>query len=158
MKNILIILSFSMATSLMSFSEDGNHEYFKGAHFSWNGISYLSASGEIVKSSNRESRDLIFLFGSRSEELKLIDYFYKIQSKLIKFNLEVVGINKSNSGNLKIFLKDKRVIKIQDFKINDQLDRLQFFLTSNESKKIMANFKSIDLRYKNKIAIKYLNG
>ena len=55
-------------------------------------------------------------------------------------------------------MKDKRVIKIQDFKINDQLDRLQFFLTSNESKKIMANFKSIDLRYKNKIAIKYLNG
>ena len=95
---------------------------------------------------------------SRFEELKLIDYFYKIQSKLIKFNLEVVGINKSNSGNLKIFLKDQRVIKIQDFKINDQLDRLQFFLTSNESKKIMANFKSIDLRYKNKIAIKYLNG
>lgn len=158
MKNIVIVLSFFMATSSISFSDNKNYEYFKKAHFSWNGNSYLSNSGELVKINNEGSRDLIFLFGSRFEKLKLIDYFYKIQSKLINFNLEVVGINKSNSGNLIISLKDKRVIKIQDFKMDDQLDRLHFFLTSNESKKIMANFKTIDLRYKNKIAIKYLNG
>ena len=107
---------------------------------------------------NLDNRNLIKLSGSKLDNLKIIDYFYLTQKKLIKHNIEVIGINVSNSGNLKVFLKDNKVIKLQDYKIDDQLNRLNIFLSSDESNKLITNFQSIDLRYKNKIAINYLNG
>ena len=157
MNKILLLLTiFYSIHSLALRKIDDNA--FSEAHFVWNEENYLSSTGNLTPFKKSEARKLIRLSGSKLNDLKIIDYFYLTQKKLIKHNIEVIGINVSNSGNLKVFLKDNKIIKFQDYKIDDQLKRLNIFLSSDGSNKLITNFQSIDLRYKNKIAINYLNG
>ena len=66
---------------------------------------------------------------------------------------EVSEILKKN--NINVHLKENQQIRLQQHKLEEQLLHLNLFLTSRKSKKLMKNFQSIDLRYKNKIAIKH---
>ena len=69
--------------------------------------------------------------------------------------LYLLSLDQCRSGNIKVFLKGGQEIRFQQHKLEDQLSRLNLFLISSESKKLINNFKSIDLRYKTKIAINY---
>ena len=67
----------------------------------------------------------------------------------------IKSISKSRSGNINVLLKENQEIRLQQHKLKEQLLHLNLFLTSKKSKKLMNNFQSIDLRYKDKIAIKH---
>ena len=67
----------------------------------------------------------------------------------------IKSISKSRSGNINVLLKENQEIRLQQHKLKEQLLHLNLLLTSKKSKKLMNNFQSIDLRYKDKIAIKH---
>ena len=98
---------------------------------------------------------LVGLFGAEDQKFIVIDSFYRIQKKFIPHDLEIKSLSISRSGNIKALLEEGQEIKFQQHKLEEQLLRLNLFLVSNESQKLIKNFESIDLRYKTKIAIKY---
>ena len=98
---------------------------------------------------------MVNLSGQEQSELELIDSFYLIQQEILLHKLIIKSIDQTRSGNIKVFLKGGQEIRFQQHKLEDQLSRLNLFLISSESKKLINNFKSIDLRYKTKIAINY---
>ena len=99
--------------------------------------------------------NLVNLFGNEEDSLILIDNFYEIQKGILPHSLIIKSISKSRSGNINVLLKENQQIRLQQHKLKEQLLHLNLFLTSKKSKKLMNNFQSIDLRYKDKIAIKH---
>ena len=80
----------------------------------------------------------------------------KIERKKIKyFIIDLTKNNKFKKNNINVHLKENQQIRLQQHKLEEQLLHLNLFLTSRKSKKLMKNFQSIDLRYKDKIAIKH---
>ena len=124
----------------------------------------LSRQSQVNRDSHRrvsfdkedyKNSDLVKLSGQGQSELELIDSFYLIQQEILFHKLIIKSIDQTRSGNIKVFLKGGQEIRFQQHKLEDQLSRLNLFLISSESKKLINNFKSIDLRYKTKIAINY---
>jgi len=58
-------------------------------------------------------------------------------------------------GQIKIQTTNNEFIKFQDFQLSEQLTILKLFFQSEDSKNLLKNFKTIDLRHKNKLAIGY---
>ena len=56
---------------------------------------------------------------------------------------------------IKIQTTNKKFIKFQDFQLPDQLRTLKLFFQSKDSQNLLKNFKTIDLRHKDKLAIGY---
>ena len=122
-----------LATNLSAFFIT-NENKLENFHFVWNKDFYLSQTGKIFNKGAVDKLGLVGLFGAEDQKFIMIDGFYRIQKKFIPHDLE---------------------IKFQQHKLEEQLLRLNLFLVSNESQKLIKNFESIDLRYKTKIAIKY---
>ena len=127
----------------------------KDCHFLWNNETCLSQNGEFLNYKEFSGSNLVNLFGNEEDKLVLIDNFYEIQKEILSHNLVIESLIKSRSGNIKVNLKENKEIRLQQHKIKDQLLHLNLFLTSKISKKLMKNFQCLDLRYKNKIAIKH---
>ena len=154
MKINKIIISLFLVFTFSVHSED-NEIKSRNCHFVWNEISCLSQNGKTFGKEGFEILDLVYLSGQEQSKFELIDSFYLIQKEILFHKLIIKSIDQTRSGNIKVFLKGGQVIKFQQHKLKDQLSRLNLFLISSESKKLTNNFQSIDLRYKNKIAIKH---
>jgi len=151
-KNTLILLILFLVFSAFS---KNNENVIKDCHFLLNKESCLSQNGDFFKNKEFVKPDLVNLFGNEEDKLILIDNFYEIQKGILPHNLVIKSISKSRSGNIKVLLKENQQIRLQQHKLKEQLLHLNLFLTSKKSKKLMNNFQSIDLRYKDKIAIKH---
>ncbi|MAU90582.1 MAG: hypothetical protein CMQ91_03760 [Gammaproteobacteria bacterium] len=149
-----IIISIFLVLSFSVHSED-NEIKSRNCHFVWNEIFCLSQNGKSFDKEDYKNSDLVKLSGQEQSELELIDSFYLIQQEILFHKLIIKSIDQTRSGNIKVFLKGGQEIRFQQHKLEDQLSRLNLFLISSESKKLINNFKSIDLRYKTKIAINY---
>lgn len=154
MKINKIIALFFLVFSFCAYSKD-NETKSKNCHFIWNEMSCLSQNGKSFDMEGYENSDLINLSGQEKDRLELIDNFYRIQKEILFHNLAIKSVSQTRSGNIKVFLKGGQEIRFQQHKLVDQLHRLNLFLISKESKKLINNFQSIDLRYKTKIAINY---
>ena len=154
MKINKIIALFSLVIAFCAHSKDDETKS-KNCHFIWNEISCLSQNGKSFDKEGYENSDLIYLSGQEKDRLVLIDNFYRIQKEILSHNLVIKSVSQTRSGNIKVFLKGGQEIRFQQHKLADQLFRLNLFLISRESKKLINNFQSIDLRYKTKIAINY---
>ena len=154
MKINKIIISLFLVFTFSVHSED-NEIKSRNCHFVWNEISCLSQNGKTFGKEGFEILDLVYLSGQEQSKFELIDSFYLIQKEILFHKLIIKSIDKTRSGNIKVFLKGGQEIRFQHHKLEDQLSRLNLFLISSESKKLINNFKSIDLRYKTKIAINY---
>ena len=88
--------------------------------------------------------------------MELIDNFYSIQEILLIKDLHIAKLEYKNFGQIKIHTINKKLITFQDFKLENQLTYLRLFFESEESNNLLIDFKSIDLRHKNKIAIGYI--
>lgn len=154
MKINKITALFFLVFAFCAYSKD-NENKLKNCHFIWNEMSCLSQNGKSFDMEGYENSDLINLSGQEKDRLELIDNFYRIQKEILFHNLEIKSVSQTRSGNIKVFLKGGQEIRFQQHKLVDQLYRLNLFLISKESKKLINNFQSIDLRYKTKIAINY---
>ena len=154
MKTNKIILSLLLVFTFSVHSED-NEIKSRNCHFVWNEKFCLSQSGKSFDKEGYENLDLVYLSGQELSKLELIDSFYLIQKEILFHKLIIKSLDKTRSGNIKVFLKGGQEIRFQQHKLEDQLSRLNLFLISSESKKLINNFQSIDLRYKTKIAINY---
>ena len=154
MKINKITALFFLVFALCAYSKD-NETKSKNCHFIWNEIFCLSQNGKSFDKEDYKNSDLVNLSGQEQSELELIDSFYLIQKEILFHKLIIKSIDQTRSGNIKVFLKGGQEIRFQQHKLEDQLYRLKLFLISSESKKLINNFKSIDLRYKTKIAINY---
>ena len=126
-----------------------------GCYYNANNLSNRKIFGKYFDKEEYKNSDLVNLSGQEQSELELIDSFYLIQQEILFHKLIIKSIDQTRSGNIKVFLKGGQEIRFQQHKLEDQLSRLNLFLISSESKKLINNFKSIDLRYKTKIAINY---
>ena len=70
-------------------------------------------------------------------------------------DLHIKDVEYKKFGQIKIQTNDSKFIKFQDFQISNQLKILKLFFLSDESKNLLKDFKSIDLRHINKLAIGY---
>ena len=154
MKINKIIISLFLVFTFSVHSED-NEIKSRNCHFVWNEISCLSQNGKTFGKEGFEILDLVYLSGQEQSKFELIDSFYLIQKEILFHKLIIKSIDQTRSGNIKVFLKGGQEIRFQQHKLEDQLSRLNLFLISSESKKLINNFQSIDLRYKTKIAINY---
>ena len=154
MKINKILISFFLVFTFSVHSED-NEIKSRNCHFVWNEMFCLSQNGKSFDKEGYENSDLVYLSGQELSKLELIDSFYFIQKEILFHKLIIKSIDQTRSGNIKVFLKGGQEIRFQQHKLEDQLSRLNLFLISSESKKLINNFQSIDLRYKTKIAINY---
>jgi hypothetical protein len=61
-----------------------------------------------------------------------------------------------NFGQIKIKTSTNEILNFQDFNIKNQLKTLDSFFSSKKMNSLLKDFKSIDLRYENRIAIGYM--
>ena len=151
-KNTAILLILYLVFSAFSKNDENT---MKNCHFLFNKESCLSQNGDFFKNKGAVKSNLINLFGNEEDSFILIDNFYEIQKGILPHSLVIKSISKSRSGNINVLLKENQEIRLQQHKLKEQLLHLNLLLTSKKSKKLMNNFQSIDLRYKDKIAIKH---
>jgi hypothetical protein len=85
----------------------------------------------------------------------LISNYYAIQEVLLLKDLQIEEMEHKKFGQIKIQTTTKKLIKFQDFQLPDQLRTLKLFFQSKDSQNLLKNFKTIDLRHKDKLAIGY---
>ena len=61
-----------------------------------------------------------------------------------------------NFGQIKIKTSTNEIFNFQDFNIKNQLKTLDSFFSSQKMNSLLKDFKTIDLRYENRIAIGYM--
>ena len=126
------------------------------AYFLLNESKIISQNGEIISSNNIFSKNLINLSSQNKSVLDLLGYFYLIQQTLIKKDLQILAMDYKNFGQIKIETSTNEILNFQDFNIQNQLKTLDYFFRSQKMDSLLKNFKSIDLRYENRIAIGYM--
>ena len=157
---IFILSSFTLLSSYaFAYSDDSlksqEKELKKIPHFFLNGDEIISQKGESIELDDNYSFDLVNLSIDGKEPLDLMINYYEIQEVLLLKNLHITELEYKKFGQIKIQTASKEFIKFQDFQLSDQLITLKSFFQSKESKNLLKNFKTIDLRHKNKLAIGY---
>lgn len=123
--------------------------------FYLNGNEIISQNGEAIKIDNNLSLNLINLTIDNKRSFDLINNYYEIQEVLLTQGLHIKDVEYKKFGQIKIRTNDNQFIKFQDFQISNQLKTLKLFFLSDQSKNLLKDFKSIDLRHRNKLAIGY---
>ena len=123
--------------------------------FYLNSNEVISQNGEAIKIDNNLSLNLINLTIDNKKSFDLINNYYEIQEVLLIQGLHIKDIEYKKFGQIKIQTNDNKFIKFQDFQISNQLKTLKLFFLSDQSKNLLKDFKSIDLRHRNKLAIGY---
>ena len=157
---IFILSSFTLlssyaVTSSVNSLKSQEKELKEIPHFFLNGDGIISQKGESIESDDNYSFDLVNLSIDGKEPLDLMINYYEIQEVLLLKNLHITELEYKKFGQIKIQTASKEFIKFQDFQLSDQLITLKSFFQSKESKNLLKNFKTIDLRHKNKLAIGY---
>ena len=153
---VLFILSssFVLASSIVGVNSK-EKELTKIPYFHLNDDQVISQKGESIVPNHNYSLSLVNLSIDGREPLELMTNYYAIQEVLLMKDLHIVELEYKKFGQIKIQTTNKKFIKFQDFQLPDQLRTLKLFFQSTDSQNLLKNFKTIDLRHKNKLAIGY---
>ena len=151
-----ILLFGSFIQTSMSKSSNVKKDFGEIPYFSFNDKKFISQKGEIGASRGSQFSSLLEITIEDKSPLELIDNFYYIQEILLIKDLHIAKLEYKNFGQIKIQTSNKKLFTFQDFKLKNQLNYLKLFFESKESNNLLIDFKSIDLRHKNKIAIGYI--
>ena len=154
LSSFTLLSSYAFASSVDSLKLQ-EKELKKIPHFFLNGDEIVSQKGESIELDDNYSFDLVNLSIDGKEPLDLMINYYEIQEVLLLKNLHITELEYKKFGQIKIQTASKEFFKFQDFQLSDQLITLKSFFQSKESKNLLKNFKTIDLRHKNKLAIGY---
>ena len=157
---IFFLFSFVLLSGFaISSSIDGlnfkDSELTKIPYFYLNEAEVISQNGESIASNDNYSLSLVNLSTAGKEPLGLIGNYYAIQEVLLLKDLQIEEMEHKKFGQIKIKTTNKKFIKFQDFQLPDQLRTLKLFFQSKDSQNLLKNFKTIDLRHKDKLAIGY---
>ena len=152
--SLILLSSFTLASSVIGLNSK-EKELKKIPHFHLNGSEIISQNGESIVLDDNYSLSLINLSIDGKEPLGLIKNYYKIQEVLLQKDFLIKEVEYKKFGQIKIQTTNNEFIKFQDFQLAEQLTILKLFFQSEDSKNLLKNFKTIDLRHKNKLAIGY---
>ena len=152
--SLILLSSFTLASSVIGLNSK-EKELKKIPHFHLNGSEIISQNGESIVLDDNYSLSLINLLIDGKEPLGLIKNYYKIQEVLLQKDFLIKEVEYKKFGQIKIQTTNNEFIKFQDFQLSEQLTILKLFFQSEDSKNLLKNFKTIDLRHKNKLAIGY---
>ena len=145
---------FAIASSIVGLNSK-DRELTKIPYFYLNDDEVISQNGESIISKDNYSLSLVNLSIDGKEPLGLIGNYYEIQEVLLLKDLHIEEMERKKFGQIKIQTTNKKFIKFQDFQLPNQLRTLKLFFQSKDSHNLLKNFKTIDLRHKNKLAIGY---
>ncbi len=151
---LVLITSHVLASSINSSSSREN-EQKKIPYFYLNEAEVISQNGETIGLDISYPLALVNLSIDGNEPLDLMINYYEIQKVLLMKDLHIKELEYKRFGQIKIQTDSHKLIKFQDFQLSDQLITLKTFFQSKESENLLKNFKTIDLRHKNKLAIGY---
>ncbi len=152
---LLILLSsysFAFSTDKLGLQEK---EFINIPYFYLNESEVITQNGKSIHIVDNFSLPLVNLSIEVNKPLALMDHYYQIQEVLLIKDLHITGMDYKKFGQIKIQTANNKIIKFQDFQLSNQLKALKLFFQSNESNNLLKNFKTIDTRYKNKLAIGY---
>ena len=149
-----LLSGFAIASSIdgLNFKDS---ELTKIPYFYLNDDEVISQNGKSIELNDNNSLSLVSLSIAGKEPLGLISKYYAIQEVLLLKDLQIEEIEPKKFGQIKIQTINKKFIKFQDFQLPDQLRTLKLFFQSKDSQNLLKNFKTIDLRHKDKLAIGY---
>ena len=145
---------FAIASSIVGLNSK-DRELTKIPYFYLNDDEVISQNGESIVSNDNNSLSLVNLSTASKEPLGLMSNYYAIQEVLLLKDLQIEEMEHKKFGQIKIQTTNMKFIKFQDFQLPDQLRTLKLFFQSKDSQNLLKNFKTIDLRHKNKLAIGY---
>ena len=157
---IFFLFSFVLSSGFaIASSIDGlnfkDRELTKIPYFYLNDDEVISQNGKSILLNDNNSLSLVNLSTAGKEPLGLISNYYAIQEVLLLKDLQIEEMEHKKFGQIKIQTTNKKFIKFQDFQLPDQLRTLKLFFQSKDSQNLLKNFKTIDLRHKDKLAIGY---
>ena len=152
--SLVLTCSFAIASSIdgLNFKDS---ELTKIPYFYFNDDEVISQNGESIVLNDNNSLSLVNLTTSGKEPLGLINNYYAIQEVLLLKDLQIEEMEHKKFGQIKIQTTNKKFFKFQDFQLPGQLRILKLFFKSKDSQNLLKNFKTIDLRHKDKLAIGY---
>ena len=145
---------FAIASSIEGLNSK-ERELTKIPYFYLNDDEVISQNGESIVLNDYHSLSLVNLSIDGKEPLGLLSNYYAIQEVLLLKDLQIEEMELKKFGQIKIQTTNKKFIKFQDFQLSDQLRNLKLFFQSKDSQNLLKNFKTIDLRHKDKLAIGY---
>ena len=145
---------FAIASSINGINFK-DRESTKLPYFYLNDDEVISQNGKSILLKDNDSLSLVNLSTSGKETLGLISIYYAIQEVLLLKDLQIEEMEHKKFGQINIQTTNKKFIKFQDFQLPDQLRTLKLFFQSKDSQNLLINFKTIDLRHKDKLAIGY---
>ena len=151
---LVSLSSYALASSIVGLNSKGE-ALKKIPHFHLNDVEVISQNGESIASKDIYSTALINLSIDDREPLDLMNNYYEIQEILLMKDLHIKKLEHKKFGQIKIQTTNNEFIKFQDFQLSEQLRTLKIFFQSKDSQDLLKNFKTIDLRHKNKLAIGY---
>ena len=157
-KKISILLTIIFLSSYViasSFVQLDTKEFKKIPYFNLNNIGIISQNGESIEKIDNPMKALVNLTVEDKQHLDLVNNYYQIQDVLLIKNIHIVKVEYKKFGQIKIHTVNDQFIKFQDFQLAGQLETLKLFFQSEKSKNLLKDFKTIDLRHKNKLAIGY---
>ena len=157
-KKISILLTIIFLSSYViasSFVQLDTKEFKKIPYFNLNNIGIISQNGESIEKTDNSIKALVNLTVEDKQHLDLVNNYYQIQDVLLIKNIHIVKVEYKKFGQIKIYTANDQFIKFQDFQLVGQLEKLKLFFHSEKSKNLLKDFKTIDLRHKNKLAIGY---
>ena len=157
-KKISILLTIIFLSSYViasSFVQLDTKEFKKIPYFNLNNIGIISQNGESIEKIDNSIKALVNLTVEDKQHLDLMNNYYQIQDVLLIKNIHIVKVEYKKFGQIKIYTANDQFIKFQDFQLVGQLEKLKLFFQSEKSKNLLKDFKTIDLRHKNKLAIGY---
>ena len=157
-KKISILLTIIFLSSYViasSFVQHDIKEFKKIPYFNLNNIGIISQNGESIEKIDNPIKALVNLTVEDKQHLDLMNNYYQIQDVLLIKNIHIVKVEYKKFGQIKIYTANDQFIKFQDFQLVGQLEKLKLFFQSEKSKNLLKDFKTIDLRHKNKLAIGY---
>ena len=150
----ILFSGYALASSIFGLNTK-EKELTKIPYFNLNDDEVMSQNGESIASNDNYSLSLVNLSTASKEPLGLMSNYYAIQEVLLLKDLQIEEMEHKKFGQIKIQTTNKKFIKFQDFQLPDQLRTLKLFFQSKDSQNLLKNFKTIDLRHKNKLAIGY---
>ena len=157
-KKISILLTIIIMSSYViasSFVQLDTKEFKEIPYFNLNNIGIISQNGESIEKIDNSIKALVNLTVEDKQHLDLVNNYYQIQDVLLIKDLHIVKVEYKKFGQIKIHTVNDQFIKFQDFQLAGQLETLKLFFQSEKSKNLLKDFKTIDLRHKNKLAIGY---
>ena len=152
--SFVLLSGFAIASSIESLNFK-DRELTKIPYFYLNDDEVISQNGESIVRNDDNSLSLVNLSTAGKEPLGLISNYYAIQEVLLLKDLQIEEMEHKKFGQIIIQTTNKKFIKFQDFQLPNQLRTLKLFFQSKDSQNLLINFKTIDLRHKDKLAIGY---